>query len=337
MKLWLSFIFTCMLGKLAVPVAAKSQSQKNTANLRGLAATSCPSFAGYVFWPGYDSPQNDIGRYDPASVTLASMISSCSANANCKGLTTSGYYKSYIKPLRSWSTWTTTLPCQGLYIKTPTSFKVNGNALDTKEITYLKWIAQWTVPNFGMSRFNAIRDYIAKGTWWSLKEQVLMLTNAYNFTLCNLPPDQVIGPLAACTAGRAWQVGIAAVQVPNYQLTSVEQRATAVYQQNVSTVLGRSAQQAGYTPGTATYNAITQATGDVRKAWLLKAHLVGFYFVADEVNNECLISTPQSWCYGTYGNTCTRCARYSPDATKIQSCIDDVMVLLQSLTNGTSV
>jgi hypothetical protein len=212
--------------------------------------------------------------------------------------------------------------------------------LDTKEITYLKWIAQWTVPNFGMSRYNAISDFIAKGAWWSLKEQVLMLTNAYNFTLCNLPPDQVdevIGPLATCPSGGAWQVGIAAVQVPNFELDVVERRATEVYHQNISTVLGRAAQQAGYAPGTATYAAITQATGDLRKAWLLKAHLVGFYFVTNEVNTECLISTPQSWCYGTYGNTCTRCARYSPDVTKIQSCIDDVMVLLQSLTNGTSV
>jgi len=212
---------------------------------------------------------------------------------------------------------------------------VNGHDLSTREGGNLKWIAQWTVPNFGMSRYNAIRDYIAKGTWWSLKEQVLTNLNAYNFNLCNFPTgDKAIGPLDACPLHRAWQVGIAAVQVPNYPLARVQERATSVYGQDIKTVLGRSAQQAGYNPGSSTYNSIVSSKGDVQKAWLLKSHLVGLYFVPEEVNIECLVPLPKNWCYGTYGDTCTRCGWYSPDAFSIQEHINEVMILIQSLTNG---
>lgn len=324
---WLSF---------KEPSTDTDQSDKEHADPTTRRTEACPSFTGFVFWPGYDSYNYDIGRY--ANVPLASMISSCASNSKCRGLNTNGYYKSYIQPLRNWAIWTSTLaPCQGLYIKSPTIFKVNGFTLDAKEVTYLQWISKWTVPYFGMSRYLAIRDFIAKGVWWALKEQVLYDMNAYNFNLCNLVTgDKLIGPLETCPKGRAWQVGIAAVQVPNYSQATVEQRATSVYGLDIPYVLGRSAQQAGYSPGTATHTAITKSTGDLRKSWLLKSHLVGFYFVATEVNNECLIWPPKSWCYGTYGNTCIRCGWYAPDATSIQKRIDEVMVLLQSMTNGVS-
>lgn len=302
------------------------------------AYSRCSSFDGFVFWPTYDSPLHDLDYADPSNVPLESMIRACSKNSLCKGLNTNGYAKSYIKPLREWYQWTSE-PCHGMYIKkTPTSsFIVNGRILNSKEITNLKWIARWTVPNFGMSPYDAIRDYIAKGAWWSLKELVLRNPNAFNFNLCNVSKgkDKVIGPLETCPARRAWQVGIAAVQVPNYPLAEVERRATAVYGQDVDTVLGRSAQQAGYNPGSSTYNSIISSTNEsLRKAWLLKSHLVGFYFVADEVNYECLISSPKSWCYGTYGGKCIPCGWYSSDAYSIQERIDEVMILLQSLTDG---
>jgi hypothetical protein len=248
---------------------------------------SCSAFAGYVFWPTYDSTGSDLGtQMNPASVSISSMISACNSNSSCRGVNTNGYMKSSIKPLRLWSKWTTSL-CQGLYIKkTPdSSFKVNGRVLTSQEIKYLKWIAQWTIPNFGMSRDIAITRYIAQGTWWSLKELVLAQSNVWNYNLCNTSSgDKIIGPLETCPSGRAWQVGIAAVQVPNPTLANVEKRAMSVYSTtDVKVVLGKSAQQAGYAPGTSTYNSIVASTGDLRKAWLLKAHLVGFYFVADEV------------------------------------------------------
>ena len=292
------------------------------------------TFQGYVFWPTYDSVGNDLKYMKPSDFSIASMVAECSANIGCKGVVTTGYIKSSIKPLRMWQRFTSD-QCAGLYIKIPTSFKVNNNSLYSKEVINLKWIAQWTVSNFGMSRYTAIRDYLGMGTWWALKEGVLNLSNAFNHNNCNfVNGDRVIGPLEECPVGRAWQVGIAGVQVPNVDLSTVQPRATSVSGMDVKAVLGRSAQQAGYNPGTSTYNAIVASQGNVTKAWLLKWHLVGFYFVKNEVANECLRNPPKSWCYGTYGGKCISCARYSPNAASIQAMIDQVTVLLQSLTNG---
>lgn len=289
---------------------------------------------GFVFWSRYDSPGSDIGKYD--NVNLDSMITSCANDPKCKGFVTTGWYKSYIQPLRNWSPLPSVPSCEeGLYIKKPTTFKINGHALTANEQRYMKWIAKWTVPYFGMSRYSAIRDYIAKGAWWSLREMVLYESNPFNYNNCHIKEtnkDKIIGPLTICQPGMAWQVGIAAVQVPNYSLQAVEDRAASVYGMSIPTLLGRSAAQAGYSPGTATYTAITRATGDLRKAWLLKLHLVGFYFVRKEVDGECLIWPPKRWCYD---GACIRCGWFSPTANSIQRMIDEVMVMIQSLVEDT--
>lgn len=296
-----------------------------------VAAAACPSIpSGYVFWPYYDSSGYDLAAYGGA--TLSTLVARCNENAACKGFNTNGYLKTYVKPLDQWYTWTSD-PCRGLYIRSPTSFKVNGYTLTANEAANFRWVATWTVPNFGMSRYQAVRDYVGKGLWWALKEGNLGMSNPWNLNLCNtVSGDATIGPLATCGAGRPWQVGIASVQVPNYALTNVQSRARSAYPGlSIPSILGRSAQQAGYSTGTSTYNSITQATGTLQKAWLLKAHLVGFYFVATEASNECLIQTPVYWCYGTsWGAT----AKYAPTAGSISKAVGDTKVLLQSLVNG---
>jgi hypothetical protein len=295
-------------------------------------AWTCPSYAGYVFWAGYDSTSGDLMYKNPSSNSQLDMIRYCDSTPGCKGFNTNGYMKGNIKPLRSWYSFTSN-SCEGMYIKSATSFRINGNQMTAREIDYFKWIAAWTIPNFGMSPYTAIRDYIAKGTWWTLKEGTLDERNVFNYNNCNIAPkvDRIIGPLETCADRRAWQVGIAGVQVPNFSLSQVEQRATSVYGQDVVTVLGRSAQQAGYAPGTSTYNSIRASTGNLRKAWLLKSHLVGFFFVEEEVRTECLISRPKTTCYGTGWDT-TRW--YAPTASSIPGIIDEVMIILQSLSGG---
>jgi hypothetical protein len=75
-----------------------------------------------------------------------------------------------------------------------------------KELNHLKWIAEWTVPSFGRSRYSAILDYIAEGAWWVLKEQVLYQSNSFNHSLCldaTLGKDKAIGPLDVCCSGCA--------------------------------------------------------------------------------------------------------------------------------------
>jgi hypothetical protein len=91
---------------------------------------TCPSFSGFVFWPSYDSPSYDIGRY---KTDLATLIESCTNDSNCKGLNTNGWLKNYIQPFRNWVKWTSE-ECKGLYIKIPTIFEVNGYALDVKKV-----------------------------------------------------------------------------------------------------------------------------------------------------------------------------------------------------------
>jgi hypothetical protein len=289
-------------------------------------SATCKSFPGYVFWPGYDSAGNDIGRNQE---TLESMIESCTGDSRCKGLTTTGYLKSYIKPARLWNPWYPNPgSCDGLYIKKPstTDFWVNDLPLNDREITRLKWIAQWTVPNFAMSRRDAIADYVSKGALWSLTEEVLLLQdNPWDYNNCSR--DQ-IGPLVTCPYPD-WRVGIAAVPVGQYTIPELEDRGIKAYtahfgyQVTAEDVLARAALQAGYANSTV-YNSIVKATGNLRKAWLLKAHLVGFYFVAKEIERDCLLSSPpQAYCWG----------RFTPAGypQMIQSGVDDVSILLQSL------
>lgn len=79
---------------------------------------------------------------------------------------------------------------------------------------------------------------------------------------------------------------------------------------------------------------LTAAAGNVRKAWLLRNHLVGFYYVRNEVDGECLIASPKAWCYGSYGGSCPECARYSPDRGSISKMISQVLLILQARVNG---
>jgi hypothetical protein len=299
------------------------------------AHATCKSFPGYVFWPSFDSVGNDIngGGVGRRLEALESMVKSCSDNRQCKGLTTSGFLKSYIKPARLWTPWYPSPgPCDGLYIKKPnrSDFVVNNRLFNDTEVTRLKWIAKWTVPNFAMSRRDAIADYVSKGALWSLTEEVLLLRdNPWDYSNCS--SSEQLNPLEKCPLPQYWRVGIAAATVSNYSIAELEERGMKAftahfgYQVTAEGVLDRAAIQAGYTNGTngTIYNGIVNATGDLRRAWLLKAHLVGFYYVAKEIERDCLISSPQYYCWG----------RFTPLAHPelIQPGVDGVSILLQSL------
>ena len=247
--------------------------------------------------------------------------------------------------------------CQGFYIKKPTSGYVNGYRLSTNEFLNLQWIATYTIPNWrGINPPNPLAGAlvskqdmydIAKVAWWALKEQVYVLQNPWDYSLCNYATgDRGIGPLTECPVNRAWQVGIAAMHVENIgnswggpQDSNVVNRALAVYKtSNITYVLSQTAKQANYNQGTSTYNAITgQQVGSnlrLKRAWLLKSHLVGFYFSAPMVQNECCGTKIERWCWGNYNNTCSPCAKYAPNAATIQTRIGEVMMILQSLTSG---
>jgi hypothetical protein len=93
-----------------------------------------------------------------------------------------------------------------------------------------------------------------------------------------------------------------------------------------TTVLERAAVQA-YPDDRSLEDAIATSTGDLRKAWLLKSHLVGFFVVESEVNRKCLGASVDPSCYGSI----------TSPGESIQNSIDDVTVILQSFVGDSGV
>ena len=177
---------------------------------------------------------------------------------------------------------------------------VNGYTLSADEQSYVRWIASNTVPRIEGSRATRLTT-ASRVTWWTLKEGVLEIdgSGAHAYSNCNYGGDHRIGPLETCPSGYAWQVGIAAGQVPNYPLANLEATALRLYPgSTVRQVLAHTANYSGYATGTSTHTAITNSTGWLRASWLMRNHGVGFTHVAPSVNAECIVDDLY-WCYGT--------------------------------------
>ena len=102
-----------------------------------------------------------------------------------------------------------------------------------------------------------------------------------------------------CPDKRAWQVGIASVQVPNQTEEEVKAKAQELHNCSncLQAILAEVSVSAGYQIGSATYNQIVNSTGVLQKSLLLRDPATGVYFVEKEVFNEC-IQKWLSWCNG---------------------------------------
>jgi hypothetical protein len=213
-----------------------------------------------------------------------------------------------------------------LYIKKPVngSYEVNGVRLNALEEYRLNWIANWTVTNFAMPRYDAIAYYIAKGAFWGLTQGFLALDNPWNYSNCD--GDQ-IGALETCHEAYPWRVGISATEVAPHAAEDLEARGIQAYSFHFGyevdgyLVLVRSALQAGYNESSSEFNGIVNSSGELRKAWPLKPHLVGFYYTAQEVDARCFVEPVDNICLGNY----TR------DAASIEKGVDSVSILIQSV------
>lgn len=159
------------------------------------------------------------------------------------------------------------------------------------------------------------------------------MKNAPAYSNCNFTSgDHLIGMLDTCTPHRAWQVGLAAVQVPNYSLGELEALARQLYpQKTIVDVLADAAGEAGLASGSATMNAIRSSQGSLRASWLLRNSPIGFTAVEKgEVVPECITGS-KGWCYGR-GWAATR--RYAPTKAAALRAIGDIAALLKSLTGG---
>ena len=182
----------------------------------------------------------------------------------------------------------------------PIDWTVNGHLLTAGEQAPVLIIASDVVPRLPGTREDRL-IFAARGAWWALKEGTWeqTLPAIYGYSNCNSASgDHVIGPTEICGTGRAWQVGLAAVQVPGHTSAELEARVPALFPgMTADALLADVAKKAGETQ--AISDAIVASTGSLRASWLLRVPAIGFdALVPGEVIPECIDGT-KSWCFGT--------------------------------------
>eukprot|EP00977_Amphora_coffeiformis_P027340 scaffold34604_cov164-Amphora_coffeaeformis.AAC.8 len=306
---------------------------------------------GYVFWSGSDSVGSDTEDSPLPFSSIANLALICDGDSLCKGFNTNGWMKTFVEPLSNWTAFGTSPSiCDGLYIKTPDKDKyfVNGVGLVPEEVKWIDWIVEFSIPNFKVS-YNEAIQVISRAAVWSLKEGVLSIhdwlpsvKNPFHHNLCapGQPSAQyqMNDPLGVCiyNGGNypAWQVGIAGEQPKEYTLSKLEELAVKYYG-SIERALSQTAKQLEYFEESDEYKAILGADGDLKKAWLIRSHLIGFELVSGKIVRECL-PPKQQWCTKYESGSCDTCDKFTRDAAALYQSIDDMMILLQSLlgSNG---
>lgn len=211
-----------------------------------------------------------------------------------------------------------------------TPLVVNGNRLSDTEAQWLRYTATSVVPYLSGTREQRLTT-ASRAAWWALKEGVWSLSNAVAFSSCNRAPgrDERLDALTACyPSTAAWQVGLAAVQVPNFSSDEVERVALALFPgQSIAQVLATAAREAGVDPATSTGQSIVASTGTLRRSWLLRASRVGFSLVVRNIEAEC-VNGSQSWCYSAAWSPSSR---YAPDRASAMRAMGDIRAVLASL------
>lgn len=221
-----------------------------------------------------------------------------------------------------------------------------------KQSSYLRYVAERVVPRLYLDAPKGVRgtreDHIRKAavtTWWSMKEGVLgyidqnttrkqLTTTAYSY--CSTDSgDVLLNPWEKCGAGRAWQVGAAAVQVPDFTAAYVEQRAQRLFPSTpFRQLLSGTLADGGYASNVAWGEPILAGTDSVlRKSWLLRTSPVGFDLVFERVNGPCFVNaTPAGWCFGpAAGNTWPGEINFGENRAEAQRSIADLEKLFDVL------
>lgn len=226
---------------------------------------------------------------------------------------------------------------------------VNGSKLNAAETRWLQFVAKEVVPHLPGTDDDK-RTLAARGFWWALKEGNLergtvgTATNPVGYNLCNTPSgDKNLGPLGTCDDdplardqtlyGRAWQVGVAGVQVPGRRIDKTEALALSLYPgKTIDQLLEDTAELAGYARGSQTSQRIVASKGALRLSWLLRIPAAGFVdVVTKEVVSEC-IQGSKSYCYGS-GWDETR--KFAPSKSAAMRSISDLSGIFRRLmTDG---
>ena len=206
---------------------------------------------------------------------------------------------------------------------------VNGFTLAGNEEKWVRFVGESIVSQLLGSRSDKLR-VAARASWWGLKEGTFGLSNPHRFSSCNVSPskDKQLKPLETCDPGRAWQVGLAAVQVPNFTEQEVLDAIQALWPgRAVTEVLAEAAQLAEFDPSQDTGAAIVASVGVLRKSWLMRNPTVGLTLVERNVTDEC-INAAQSWCFGTRWKGT---AKYSPTYEAAMQSIADLTKIFDIL------
>ncbi len=182
----------------------------------------------------------------------------------------------------------------------PVDWTVNGHLLSVREQAAVLVIASDVVSRLAGAR-DARITLAARGAWWALKEGTWeqALPAIYGYSNCNTASgDMTIGPTEICAAGRAWQVGLAAVQVPGRTVAELESLGGMLFPgMTPAALLADVAAKAGESQ--ATLDAIVASTGSLRMSWLLRVPAIGIATVVPgEIVPEC-IDASKSWCFGS--------------------------------------
>ena len=181
---------------------------------------------------------------------------------------------------------------------------LNGHRVGRLQRKWIEYLGRNVVPALKGDHAAQVRT-AANATWWTLKEGVLSKANPYRFSICTTDTgDAPLGALDECPPGRAWQVGIAAVQVITRadRIAAYEKRVLGVAKElyprrSTEDLLAEAAQLAQLTKDE--QKEVIASTGALRLSWLLRHPAVGITIVENEAVTECLeVARPKKWCFG---------------------------------------
>lgn len=179
----------------------------------------------------------------------------------------------------------------------PTLNNYTPNASECKNIQYF---AQSVVPSLPGTA-DAKATMAATVAWWALREGVWDLSNPFGYSNCGSGDGNTpIGFLDTCSAS-TWQVGVAAVQVPNHSDSQVISTAQTSHPgMTLQQILGQVATLAGHPQGSAEYNSAINSTGILRKSLLMRDPVTGTVLVDPDVQaGHCRqASGSADWCFG---------------------------------------
>lgn len=84
---------------------------------RRLLQGSCPTPAGYTFYPSYDSAGSNIYSMPTLQMNIIALSAACNALPTCNVINTGGILKSVVQPMALWTQTNKQYPCSGMYVK----------------------------------------------------------------------------------------------------------------------------------------------------------------------------------------------------------------------------